>query len=350
MPRGNIRRRAAHETRDRWLSYDSTVRRSVAQVGRNEPCPCGSGRKYKHCCIEKDRERLRDSTDIARVTQHEIEAAPERILTPARMDAADIYDVQKFDPLKLSPPILERYFRRLTEFRLYDRFAESLEKTGYSDPLDGAWNEAVHNGAKVGRKDIAQRLIDVRKRDGFTEDQLPLGSNFLMIEDDPEKCLAFIEDTVRKALQSEDLNASNEAVNDLRRELQQMQIKNEELEQKPGDTEIDREEELLLEAEAQGTQPVRIIEFSRDFQQRLNNAPRQVAGSAMVMLGRLAGGEAAAFVGAVRLKACPAVMRHRIGIDWRLLFRLLPDRVDAVDLIPRQDLERRIKTLVTQYM
>jgi hypothetical protein len=23
------------------------------QVGRNEPCPCGSGKKYKHCCLEK---------------------------------------------------------------------------------------------------------------------------------------------------------------------------------------------------------------------------------------------------------------------------------------------------------
>ncbi len=24
--------------------------RRTAKVGRNEPCPCGSGRKYKHCC------------------------------------------------------------------------------------------------------------------------------------------------------------------------------------------------------------------------------------------------------------------------------------------------------------
>jgi hypothetical protein len=23
----------------------------VAITGRNEPCPCGSGRKYKHCCL-----------------------------------------------------------------------------------------------------------------------------------------------------------------------------------------------------------------------------------------------------------------------------------------------------------
>jgi SEC-C motif-containing protein len=38
----------------RWL-YDEgdiqpkTVVRAEPKVGRNEPCPCGSGKKYKHC-------------------------------------------------------------------------------------------------------------------------------------------------------------------------------------------------------------------------------------------------------------------------------------------------------------
>jgi len=38
-----------------WL-YDEgdvvphTVVRSSPKVGRNEPCPCGSGKKFKHCC------------------------------------------------------------------------------------------------------------------------------------------------------------------------------------------------------------------------------------------------------------------------------------------------------------
>jgi hypothetical protein len=27
---------------------------TTARPGRNEPCHCGSGRKYKHCCLEKD--------------------------------------------------------------------------------------------------------------------------------------------------------------------------------------------------------------------------------------------------------------------------------------------------------
>ncbi|MBR6530302.1 MAG: SEC-C domain-containing protein, partial [Clostridia bacterium] len=26
------------------------VRTSSAKVGRNDPCPCGSGKKYKKCC------------------------------------------------------------------------------------------------------------------------------------------------------------------------------------------------------------------------------------------------------------------------------------------------------------
>jgi hypothetical protein len=24
------------------------------KIGRNDPCPCGSGKKYKHCCYDKD--------------------------------------------------------------------------------------------------------------------------------------------------------------------------------------------------------------------------------------------------------------------------------------------------------
>ena len=26
-----------------------------AKVGRNEPCPCGSGKKYKKCCLLKEK-------------------------------------------------------------------------------------------------------------------------------------------------------------------------------------------------------------------------------------------------------------------------------------------------------
>ena len=39
----------------RWLYVDGIInpkpaQRTAVKVGRNDPCPCGSGRKYKKCC------------------------------------------------------------------------------------------------------------------------------------------------------------------------------------------------------------------------------------------------------------------------------------------------------------
>jgi preprotein translocase subunit SecA len=33
-----------------------TIRREGKKVGRNDPCPCGSGKKYKRCCLPKEEE------------------------------------------------------------------------------------------------------------------------------------------------------------------------------------------------------------------------------------------------------------------------------------------------------
>lgn len=30
-------------------------------IGRNDPCPCGSGKKYKKCCMELDKESAREN-------------------------------------------------------------------------------------------------------------------------------------------------------------------------------------------------------------------------------------------------------------------------------------------------
>ena len=34
------------------------------KIGRNEPCPCGSGQKYKKCCLKKEAE-MRDAPLIS---------------------------------------------------------------------------------------------------------------------------------------------------------------------------------------------------------------------------------------------------------------------------------------------
>jgi tetratricopeptide (TPR) repeat protein len=37
----------------------------MAKTGRNDPCPCGSGKKYKKCCLAKDEEAHRQRQAIA---------------------------------------------------------------------------------------------------------------------------------------------------------------------------------------------------------------------------------------------------------------------------------------------
>lgn len=43
-------RRRAEEARARW----TTVVRQGPKIGRNDPCPCGSGKKHKKCCLGKE--------------------------------------------------------------------------------------------------------------------------------------------------------------------------------------------------------------------------------------------------------------------------------------------------------
>ena len=49
---GDMARRAAASgvMQQRTQGGNVTVRRTVPKAGRNDPCPCGSGKKYKQCC------------------------------------------------------------------------------------------------------------------------------------------------------------------------------------------------------------------------------------------------------------------------------------------------------------
>jgi hypothetical protein len=105
--------------------------------------------------------------------------------------------------------------------------------------------------------------------------------------------------------------------------------------------EVDADQTL----EISGTQPVRLIEFPKDFAETLASFPRHVGRAAMNRLGRIASGEPGAFERVKQLKAYPSVLRARVADKHRLLFCLTPDRVRVVDLIRRADLDRRIERL-----
>jgi hypothetical protein len=488
-----------HDNPTNELASGTTMRRAVTKTGRNEPCPCGSGRKYKHCCFEKDQQRLHHSSEVAGLTQEELAAAQAPHLTTARLDRTQPYELVRLDPVKIPPELLDTYFARLCAFNLFDCAAAALEKIGCTPERIGIWKNIMFMAARAGHKDSLRRLAKIYPDPVKLQDEIHTGAALLLAEDNPAELIRLLDECapnaiqrntpeelegvsvalmysrfralgilvargavallpkekaafvfeeilntrdklnlspddpvadlldrrfaeleddhkkesaeLRKARQKLDAKAQevrelkdslerfqqeiarreqkrakqtpaapavksapvdeqalkelrrkvdelksalkerhNER-NDLRRELQKAHTDLETLRQSaapaaPDEAEPDREEELLLPPDATEGHPVRLIEFPKGFQQTLAGIPRHIARAAVIMSGRLAAGEPAAYVGALRLKALPDVMRQRIGSDHRLLFRLHPGHLQVLDLINRKDLERKIKKLV----
>jgi len=55
----------AQRVNDPPLSVQSYKPGDVQKTARNEPCPCGSGRKYKKCCLSKDRKVRAAAREVA---------------------------------------------------------------------------------------------------------------------------------------------------------------------------------------------------------------------------------------------------------------------------------------------
>ncbi|HEY5084063.1 MAG TPA: SEC-C metal-binding domain-containing protein, partial [Rhizomicrobium sp.] len=187
------------------LADGNTMRRAVARVGRNEPCPCGSGKKYKHCCIEKDQERLHHSSDVAGLTSEELYAKMEEHLTRERIELIEPYEMARLNPVKIPAALLDTYFLRLSAFNLLDRAVEALETLGWSDSLKESWAHVMFGAGRTGRRDVAERLMRLREPHGFTEADLDFNYRLLLAGEDSARCLQLIEENARKVLQTEDM-------------------------------------------------------------------------------------------------------------------------------------------------
>jgi hypothetical protein len=493
--------------RDGAIARGVTLRRAVERVGRNDPCPCGSGRKYKRCCVERDQERLRHSSEVAGKTEEEVRADLEPHLTKARLERLRPEDLARLDGTRIAPELRPTYFLALFAFAHFDRALEMIERIGWEGEMAEQLEDLIFYATERRRRDVVRRALALDPKVARDDDgTVRFSSALLLEEDDAEAARALIVEAARRVLTAENAKdmdsyafelayglvisrryqalgilavryaiphvkkrgashllarlfeardrlelppddpaadlleqrfadeppadshredaaalraararleekaaevrrvktelerarrevtrqekrgeartaivsptperGDDERLRDLREKVQALKGElrdrhNErttlrrELETAHADLEKLRaksqspaaengaaadaaEERHVLPAEDLGNQPVRVIEFPRKFAETLRGFPRPVARAAMAMLGRLAGGEPAAFTGVVRLRECPDTLRQRIGIDHRLLFRLHMDRLEVIDFINRRDLERRLKTL-----
>ena len=484
------------ETAPAAMSAGRTMRRAVEKHPRNEPCPCGSGQKYKRCCAGKDEERLQLSSEVAGLTHAELRAEPAIGLTAARLAVMAPFELARIELQQVPVSLLPLYAEHILGHVIENRIAEYFEVLDWNERRKSEWTYGLFLAERNQLPALAQRLIAARQRHEPIDDLRP-GIPLLLARDDPAEqprlleafalamlhetdpeklsrhaglchspypalgiliCRSLIpivptttanflhkeillardrlnlppedpfDDILEKRLAEETHDEGKDAtalrksrklletkaaeVRHLREEVERQrraldlrekqQRKAAESANRPAPPPADeaelremrrklttlkttlteRSEERVtlrhalqkaqedletlrhgqsatpangtptedesahyLPEQPTGNQPLRLIDFPPKFRENLEDLPRTAARAALAMIGRLAGGEPEAFTGVVQLKAVHGILRQRIGLEHRLLFRVLPDRIQVIDLINRRDLDRKIKTL-----
>lgn len=105
-----------------------TVRRPIPKLGRNEPCHCGSGKKYKRCCFEKDKDILADASSYAGVTQSQLAEDPGIVGDADVIHGLRAYEIKKLNPENLATDQLPAAYDRACCFGLLEVAFTMLEE------------------------------------------------------------------------------------------------------------------------------------------------------------------------------------------------------------------------------
>lgn len=180
-----------------------TIQRATAKVGRNSPCPCGSGKKYKQCHEKLDAKRELDASDVAGVTRAELRRALGAHLTQDKLDALRPHELIRVDPLQLPEALVVAWLDRLS----FHREWEALEQAyGALDDatLDPVLIDHVGDAAWLGDRDAARALL---KRHHGGDADLSVWAR-LALADDDARVGAIAEAAVRAALDGAPIEAA----------------------------------------------------------------------------------------------------------------------------------------------
>lgn len=134
------------------------VRRVAEKVGRNDPCPCGSGRKFKKCCEGKG---AAVAPQRASITAGELDRSTS---TPSRnVTELSIRDVARLDFSTLPTRELIDAMRTLADHRLWEAAEKTLEVMASRRDIPGGETVDGHRSDLLSYA-IEARAVDVVER------------------------------------------------------------------------------------------------------------------------------------------------------------------------------------------
>ncbi|MHC9543381.1 MAG: SEC-C metal-binding domain-containing protein [Vulcanimicrobiota bacterium] len=184
---------------------DITYRRSVEKVGRNEPCPCGSGKKYKKCCIEKDRERLSNPSPVKGVTMDEYRRQIHRHLTAEELRLLPVRDLIKLDFHAFTTGQLILVMRKLIEHRMWKEAENMMEALSCrqdipdGECIDNYRYDLIYEAVAAGNSELMARQIEKLEDQSDLDDELRIHLDLIR---PTEKTLAHLDEVARDGLQN----------------------------------------------------------------------------------------------------------------------------------------------------
>ncbi len=125
------------------------------KIGRNDPCLCGSGKKYKHCCLEKERDAGPSRTADGRVSQ--LPPLPKQARPQAIEDA--VHDLREMAG--------KREFKSINQARI---FLDGRIREGNESPVEDflglspARMHAIMSGKLDAQRDLVTLNFDAPER------------------------------------------------------------------------------------------------------------------------------------------------------------------------------------------
>jgi hypothetical protein len=184
-----------------------TVRRAVAKVGRNDSCHCGSGKKYKKCCLEKDAKLLQDSSQYAGLTLSEVREAPEKVQDTDLIREMQPFELKRLNPEKLNDDQLFAAFIQTRPFHLHDlAFSFLMElktRPGKEDFATGHMVDLLNECIDTGDIALSEKIMAPIPRDILDEDTsiafgLFLVKNRAVFEELENQCRQAFTDKIRR--------------------------------------------------------------------------------------------------------------------------------------------------------
>jgi hypothetical protein len=138
------------------ISSGKTLCRRGAKIQRNDPCHCGSGKKYKKCCMDKDAAGADNGSPIW-------EDAPEKTMTPQQFSALRPQQLIGMDYESLPVKYLVSAFNTLLNYNRWQEVARILDILAGRDDLplggviDDYRNDAIHHALIQGEVEFARQ-------------------------------------------------------------------------------------------------------------------------------------------------------------------------------------------------